>query len=89
MNQKYLWLEVLKFNDRGLIPAIVQDNQDASVLTLVWMGKNSLGEVINTGILNSKYTVIAVFYDGDGDGDALICKVEDNQYASPKTRRGG
>jgi phosphoribosyl-AMP cyclohydrolase/phosphoribosyl-ATP pyrophosphohydrolase/phosphoribosyl-AMP cyclohydrolase len=83
VNQKYLWLEVLKFNDQGLIPAIVQDSQDASILSLIWIDKNSLREVIDTGNLNGNYTVTAVFYDCDAD--ALICRIKNNQQEKSQT----
>lgn len=35
-------IEELKFDDRGLIPAIVQDNESGKVLTLAYMNRESL-----------------------------------------------
>ena len=35
-------LDTLKFDDRGLIPAIVQDAQTGKVLTLAYMNRESL-----------------------------------------------
>ena len=41
MDQKYLWIEALKFNDRGLIPAIAQDDRDGTILMMAWMNKTT------------------------------------------------
>ena len=43
MTQKNLFpLEELKFDEKGLIPAIVQDNTTKEVLTLAYMNRESL-----------------------------------------------
>ena len=39
----------LRFNEAGLIPAIAQDWIDGTVLMLAWMNKNSLEKTISTG----------------------------------------
>ncbi len=39
----------LKFDERGLIPAIVQDSQTREVLTLAYMNEESLARTIETG----------------------------------------
>lgn len=39
----------LSFDDRGLIPAIVQDQQSKQVLTLAYMNEESLKKTIETG----------------------------------------
>ncbi|MFM9268052.1 phosphoribosyl-AMP cyclohydrolase, partial [Tychonema sp. BBK16] len=49
MNQKYLWIEALKFNDRGLIPAIAQDDRDGTILMMAWMNKESIEQTLATG----------------------------------------
>jgi phosphoribosyl-AMP cyclohydrolase len=49
MDQKYLWIEALKFNDRGLIPAIAQDDQDGTILMMAWMNKESIKQTLVTG----------------------------------------
>ena len=36
-------IDELKFDERGLIPAIIQDAQTGQVLTLAWMNRESLG----------------------------------------------
>ncbi|MBD2481039.1 phosphoribosyl-AMP cyclohydrolase [Planktothrix sp. FACHB-1365] len=48
MNQDYLWIEVLKFNDQGLIPAIAQDAEDGTVLMMAWMNKESIQKTLQT-----------------------------------------
>lgn len=48
MNQDYLWIETLKFNDQGLIPAIAQDAEDGTVLMMAWMNKASIQKTLET-----------------------------------------
>lgn len=81
INQKYLWLEVLRFNGQGLIPAIIQDVEDASVLMLIEMDKNLLRKVIDSEKLMSKYSVRSIFCDCDAD--ALLLEVEQDHYEKP------
>ena len=38
----------LKFNEKGLIPAIVQDYKDGTVLMLAYMNKESLQKTLET-----------------------------------------
>lgn len=42
-------LESLKFDEKGLIPAIVQDYRDNEVLMMAYMNKESLGKTLETG----------------------------------------
>lgn len=49
MNQNLLWIEQLKFNHRGLIPAIAQDYQDNTVLMMAWMNRESIQRTLETG----------------------------------------
>jgi phosphoribosyl-AMP cyclohydrolase len=42
-------LEKLKFNEKGLIPAIVQDVETGQVLMMAWMNEESLGLTISSG----------------------------------------
>ena len=42
-------IESLKWNEQGLIPAIVQDNQSLEVLMLAWMNAESLQRTLDTG----------------------------------------
>ncbi|MCD5411785.1 phosphoribosyl-AMP cyclohydrolase [Thermodesulfovibrionales bacterium] len=39
----------LKFDEKGLIPAIVQDINNGSVLMMAYMNKTSLGMTLETG----------------------------------------
>jgi phosphoribosyl-ATP pyrophosphohydrolase/phosphoribosyl-AMP cyclohydrolase len=42
-------LETLVYNERGLIPAIIQDYLDGTVLMLAWMNRESLEKTLSTG----------------------------------------
>ncbi|HBC40600.1 MAG TPA: phosphoribosyl-AMP cyclohydrolase, partial [Pseudanabaena sp.] len=33
------WIESLKYNENGLIPAIAQDYQDGAILMMAWMNR--------------------------------------------------
>jgi phosphoribosyl-AMP cyclohydrolase len=39
----------LKYDDRGLIPAIAQDHESGEVLMLAWMNEQSVRETMETG----------------------------------------
>ena len=41
-------IDTLKFDEKGLIPAIVQDFKDGSVLMLAYMNKESLRKTLET-----------------------------------------
>lgn len=43
------FIEQLKFNADGLIPAIVQDAQNGQVLMMAWMNVDSLKKTLETG----------------------------------------
>ncbi|MBW4553575.1 MAG: phosphoribosyl-AMP cyclohydrolase [Aphanocapsa sp. GSE-SYN-MK-11-07L] len=49
MNQNTLWIEQLKLNEQGLIPAIAQDYQDSAVLMMAWMNRESIQRTLETG----------------------------------------
>lgn len=49
MNQDQLWIDSLKFNQQGLIPAIAQDHKDGTVLMMAWMNRQSLQQTLKTG----------------------------------------
>lgn len=42
-------IEYLKFNDRGLIPAVIQDARSKEVLTLCYMNKDALEKTLDEG----------------------------------------
>ena len=84
-------LDKLKFDDRGLIPAIVQDAETGKVLTLAYMNRESLGislekkltcfwsrsrqELWLKGATSGNYQHI-VGLRADCDGDALLVQVK-------------
>ena len=45
-------VERLRFDDRGLIPAIVQDPATGTVLMLGWMDREAIGETLRTGLVH-------------------------------------
>ncbi|MBW4538090.1 MAG: bifunctional phosphoribosyl-AMP cyclohydrolase/phosphoribosyl-ATP diphosphatase HisIE [Myxacorys chilensis ATA2-1-KO14] len=42
-------VETIKYDDRGLVPAIVQDYLDGTVLMMAWMNQDSLQKTLETG----------------------------------------
>ncbi|ERN40394.1 phosphoribosyl-ATP pyrophosphohydrolase [Rubidibacter lacunae KORDI 51-2] len=42
-------LDRIRYDDRGLVPAIVQDYLDGTVLMLAWMNRESLAKTLETG----------------------------------------
>lgn len=86
----------LKFDDKGLIPAIVQDVKTEKVLMLAYMNGESLAKTAETGYTwfwsrsrqelwnkgaTSGNMQKVVSIDYDCDGDALLVKVEQNGVA--------
>ena len=85
--------EALKWNDDGLIPAVVQDVTTKRVLTLAYMNQESLAKTLATretwfysrsrqtlwhkGEI-SGHTQQVVGIEADCDGDALLVQVEPN-----------
>jgi phosphoribosyl-AMP cyclohydrolase len=43
------WLDTVKWNASGLVPAIAQDAATSKVLTLAWMNRESLAKTVATG----------------------------------------
>ena len=37
-----VWIDALRWNDAGLVPAIIQDHASGQVLMLAWMSRESL-----------------------------------------------
>ena len=81
----------LKFDDRGLIPAIVQDYKTNQVLMLAYMNGKSLARTVETGYTwfwsrsrqelwnkgaTSGHTQRVLSITYDCDGDTLLVKVE-------------
>lgn len=44
------WLDDVKWNDDGLVPAIAQEAQTGAVLTLAWMNREALASTRATGV---------------------------------------
>jgi len=44
-----MWIDALKFNEGGLIPAIAQQFDTNEVLMMAWMNKSSIQESLETG----------------------------------------
>jgi len=42
-------VETIRYNEQGLVPAIVQDYLDGTVLMLAWMNQDSLQKTLETG----------------------------------------
>ncbi|HEY5526870.1 MAG TPA: phosphoribosyl-AMP cyclohydrolase [Candidatus Anoxymicrobiaceae bacterium] len=42
-------LDDIKYDDRGLVPAIIQEDSTGEVLMLAYMNRESLGRTIDTG----------------------------------------
>jgi len=43
------WLDTVKWDANGLVPAIAQDAATRKVLTLAWMNRESLAKTVATG----------------------------------------
>ena len=44
-----MWIDKLKYNDDGLIPAIAQQYDSQEVLMMAWMNRSSIQETLKTG----------------------------------------
>jgi phosphoribosyl-AMP cyclohydrolase len=44
------WLDEVKWSDEGLVPAIAQEAQTGTVLTLAWMNREALASTHATGV---------------------------------------
>ena len=42
----------IKFDDKGLVPAIIQDDKSGAVLTLCYMNKEAIEKTFETGIVH-------------------------------------
>ncbi|MCL2021665.1 MAG: phosphoribosyl-AMP cyclohydrolase [Betaproteobacteria bacterium] len=85
------WIEALRWDDDGLLPAIAQDAQSGKLLMFAYMNRDALLETIRTGVavywsrskkrLWKKGEVSRHFQKvrairTDCDGDALLLSVE-------------
>ncbi|MCS6920228.1 MAG: phosphoribosyl-AMP cyclohydrolase [Fimbriimonadales bacterium] len=44
------WLDTLKFDANGLVPAVIQDAENGQVLMLAYMNRESLQRTLETGL---------------------------------------
>ncbi|MDR3298685.1 MAG: phosphoribosyl-AMP cyclohydrolase [Candidatus Accumulibacter sp.] len=49
LDDRLPWLDAIKWDENGLIPAIAQDAATGRVLTLAWMNRKSLQETVSRG----------------------------------------
>ena len=85
------WLDAVRFDDNGLIPAIAQDAQNGQILMVAWMNAESLAETAQTGRAvywsrsrkrlwrkgeESGHQQIVHDIRLDCDGDVILLKVE-------------
>lgn len=85
------WIEKLKFDQNGLIPAIVQEQSSGRVLMMAWMNRDSIEMTIKTGKTHfwsrsrqkywmkgesSGHVQIVKEIAFDCDGDTLLVQVE-------------
>ncbi len=85
------FIEKLKFNDEGLIPAIIQEQSTGRVLMMAWMNRDSLAKTFETGKTcfwsrsrkkfwtkgeSSGHTQAVKSISFDCDGDTLLIQVD-------------
>jgi len=85
------FLDSLKFNADGLIPAIIQDKADGRVLMMAWMNRTSIERTLETGYTHfwsrsrqkywkkgesSGHVQRVLDVAVDWDGDTLLVQVE-------------
>jgi phosphoribosyl-AMP cyclohydrolase len=95
-------LAAVKFDDRGLIPAIAQQHDSGEVLTLAWMNREALAATLATGRVTywsrtrrklwrkgetSGQTQRLVELRLDCDGDAILLFVDQTGVACHTGRR--
>ncbi len=84
-------IEEIKFDERGLVPVIVQDYATAEVLMFAWMNRESYRKTLETGIMtywsrsrrklwvkgetSGNVQEIREIFF-DCDADCILCKVE-------------
>ncbi len=91
ISQLPAWLQEVRFDAQGLIPAISQDAQTGQILMVAWMNVESLAETVSTGRAvfwsrsrnrlwrkgeESGHSQQLLELRLDCDGDVLLLKVE-------------
>lgn len=95
-------LEQLQFNERGLIPAIAQDNDSGEVLMMAWMDQHAIQRSLDEGFAvyfsrsrqqywrkgdTSGHVQELVSMSFDCDGDAVLLRVRQTGSACHTNRR--
>ena len=85
------FLDAVKFNDQGLVPAIAQDRASGTVLMLAWMNRASIEQTLASGSVTyfsrsrqslwqkgeaSGNTQRLLSMQFDCDGDAILMQVD-------------
>ena len=85
------FLDAVKFNDQGLVPAIAQDSTSGTVLMLAWMNRDAIDQTLASGLVTyysrsrqslwqkgetSGNTQRLVDMQFDCDADAILMLVE-------------
>ena len=85
------FLDAVKFNDQGLVPAIAQDSASGTVLMLAWMNRDAIDQTLASGLVTyfsrsrqrlwqkgetSGNTQRLVGMQFDCDADAILIKVD-------------
>ena len=69
------FIDQLKFNDKGLIPAIIQDHKSGKVLTLCYMNREALEKTLLEGkIYLFRRSKNALMMKGETSGHIQIVK---------------
>jgi phosphoribosyl-AMP cyclohydrolase len=91
MNDDLNWLDAVKFDANGLLPAIAQDAKSGTILMVAWMNAEAVAETVATGYAvywsrsrqklwhkgeESGHTQVVHEIRLDCDGDVLLLKVE-------------
>jgi len=91
MENPNTWLDVVAWNESGLVPVIAQDATDGEVLMMAWMNREALARTLETGeAVYWSRSRQALWHKGqtsghfqrvkemrlDCDGDTLLLKVE-------------
>lgn len=92
----------LKYDDKGLIPAIAQDAQSGEVLMMAWMNADSVAKTLQTGKVtywsrsrqsfwvkgeSSGHVQVLVDFRYDCDQDCILVKVNQTGPACHTNRR--
>lgn len=49
MSEQQNWLDIIKWDDKGLIPAIAQEAETGKILMVAWMNKEALSLTVQEG----------------------------------------